>query len=93
MAIALEDYYKRRLIEAHVENQHDLFQFHVIIYIVVNIIWFALNYMGSIKIEPMLAMWYLPFVWGLLIVFHWWHYVRNAEDLCKLNEKATDKIR
>jgi hypothetical protein len=87
MAVALEDY-RHLLIEAHVENQNELFQFYVIIYIIVNIIWLALNYMGSIKVEPMLAMWYLPFGWGLLIVFHWWSYVRNAEDLCKLNEKA-----
>ena len=59
MAGALEDY-KRLFIEAHVEDQKELFQLHVIIYIVVNIIWLALNYMGSIKVEPMLAMWYLP---------------------------------
>ncbi len=84
MAGALEDY-RRLLIEAHVENQNELFQFHVIIYIIVNLIWLALNYMGSIKVEPMLATWYLPFGWGLLIVVLWWSYIRNAEDLCKLN--------
>jgi hypothetical protein len=88
MAVALEDY-RRLLVEAHVENQNELFRFYVIIYIVVNIIWLALNYMGSIKVEPMLAIWYLPFGWGLLIIFHWWSYVRNAADLCKLNEKTT----
>ena len=88
MAEALEDY-KRLLIEAHVEDQKELFQLHVIIYIVVNIIWFALNYMGSIQVEPMLAMWYLPVGWGLLIVAHWWSYVRNAENFCELKEEAT----
>jgi len=89
MAGALEDY-KRPLIEAHVEDQKELFRLHVIIYIVVNIIWFALNYMGSIKVEPMLAMWYSSFCWGLLIVFHWWSYVRNAENICKLKGEATE---
>jgi 2TM domain len=84
MTVTLEDY-RRLFIEAHVEDQKNLFQLHVIIYIVVNIIWLALNYMGSIKVEPMLAMWYSPFGWGLLIVAHWWSYVRNAENLCKLD--------
>ena len=83
MVGALEDY-KRLLIDAHVENQNALFRFHVVIYVVVNIIWLALNYKGSIKIEPMLAMWYLPVGWGLLIVSHWWSYVRNAGSLQRL---------
>ncbi|MDD1758669.1 MAG: 2TM domain-containing protein [Methanotrichaceae archaeon] len=89
MAGTLEDY-KRLFREAHVADQKKLLQLHVIIYIVVNIIWLALNYMGSIKVEPTWAMWYSPVGWGLLIVVHWWFFVRNAENLCKLKEVATE---
>lgn len=84
------DEYKQLFREAHVEDQSKLLQLHAAIYVVVNLIWLALNLMGSIKVDPMWAMWYSPVGWGLLVVVHWWFYVRNAEGLCKLRESAVE---
>jgi len=34
---------------------------------------------------------YYPIVgWGLLVVVHYWFYVRGAENLCKLREKEIE---
>ncbi|HUM81814.1 MAG TPA: 2TM domain-containing protein [Methanothrix sp.] len=63
-----------------------LFQLHIVIYLAVNIIWLALNMMGTIKIEPSWAVYYSPVGWGILIIVHYWFYVRGAEKLCMLRE-------
>ena len=49
MAGTIEEY-KRLFREATVSDQMKLFQLHIVIYLVVNIIWIALNMMGNIKI-------------------------------------------
>ncbi|MFZ3149541.1 MAG: 2TM domain-containing protein [Methanothrix sp.] len=88
------DEYKRLFREAHVSDQMRLFQLHVAIYLVVNIIWLVLNMMGTIAITPAWAMYYSPVGWGLLVIVHYWFYVRGAENLCKLREEMVEaKIR
>jgi hypothetical protein len=89
MAGTLDDY-KRLFREATVSDQMKLFQLHIVIYLVVNIIWLALNMMGTIKIDPFWAMYYSPVGWGLLIVVHYWFYVRGAENLCRLREETVE---
>jgi hypothetical protein len=89
MAGTLEEY-KRLFREAHVSDQMKLFRLHIAIYLVVNAIWLALNMMGSIKIEPAWAMYYSPVGWGLLVIVHYWFYVRGAENLCKLREEMVE---
>jgi hypothetical protein len=89
LAGALEDY-KRLFREATVADQMKLFQLHIAIYLVVNIIWLALNMMGSIRIEPAWAIYYSPVGWGLLIIVHYWFYIRGAENLCKLREDMVE---
>jgi hypothetical protein len=89
MAGTLEEY-KRLFREAHVSDQMKLFRLHLAIYLVVNIIWLALNITGSIKIEPAWAMYYSPVGWGLLVIVHYWFYVLGAENLCKLREEMVE---
>lgn len=89
MAGTLEEY-KRIFRESHVEDQNKLLRLHIVIYIAINIIWLALNWMGTIRVDPSWAMWYSPVGWGLLVVVHWWFYVRNAEGLCRLKEEAAE---
>jgi len=84
------DEYKRLFREATVSDQMKLFQLHLGIYIVVNVIWLALNAMGSVKIEPSWAIYYSPVGWGILVVVHYWFYVRGAENLCKLREEMVE---
>lgn len=84
------DEYKRLSREATVSDQMKLFQLHLGIYIVVNVIWLALNMMGSVKIEPSWAIYYSPVGWGILIIVHYWFYVRGAENLCKLREEMVE---
>ena len=84
------DEYKRLFREATVSDQMKLFQLHLAIYLVINIIWLAMNSMGSIKIEPTWAIYFSPVGWGLLIVVHYWFYVRGAENLCKLREETIE---
>jgi hypothetical protein len=33
-------------------------------------------------------IYYSPVGWGLLIIVHYWFYVRGAENLCKLREET-----
>jgi hypothetical protein len=89
MAGTLDDY-KRLFREATVSDQMKLFQIHIVIYLVVNIIWLALNILGTIKIDPSWAMYYSPVGWGLLIIVHYWFYVRGAENLCRLREETVE---
>jgi hypothetical protein len=84
------DEYKRLFREATVADQMKLFQLHVAIYLVVNIIWLALNAMGNVKIDPAWAIYYSPVGWGLLVVVHYWFFVRGAENLCRLRERAIE---
>ena len=89
MAGTLDDY-KRLFREATVSDQMKLFQLHIVIYLAVNIIWLALNMMDTIKIDPSWAMYYSPVGWGLLIIVHYWFYVRGAENLCRLREETIE---
>ena len=89
MAGTLEEY-KRLFREAHVSDQMKLFQLHIMIYLVVNIIWLVLNMMGTITITPAWAMYYSPVGWGLLVIVHYWFYVRGAEKLCMLREEVVE---
>jgi hypothetical protein len=84
------DEYKRLFREATVSDQMKLFKLHIAIYLVVNIIWLALNMMGTIKIEPSWAIYYSPIGWGLLVIVHYWFYVRGAEKLCMLREEVIE---
>jgi hypothetical protein len=84
------DEYKRVFREATVSDQMKLFQLHIVIYFVVNAIWLALNMMGTITISPAWALYYSPVGWGLLIIVHYWFYVRGAENLCKLREEILE---
>ena len=49
------DEYKRLFREATVTDQMKLFQLHVAIYLVVNIIWLSLNMMGTVMIKSFLG--------------------------------------
>jgi len=84
------DEYKRLLREATVSDQMKLFQLHIVIYLVVNIIWLALNMMGEVVIHPPWAVYYSPVGWGLLVIVHYWVYVRGAENLCRLREEMVE---
>jgi hypothetical protein len=84
------DEYKRLFREATVSDQMKLLKLHIVIYLVVNIIWLALNMMGTIRIDPSWAIYYSPVGWGILIVVHYWFYVRGAENLCKLREEMVE---
>ena len=84
------DEYKRLFREATVSDQMKLFQLHIDFFLIVNIIWLALNMMGSIKIEPSWAIYYSPIGWGLLVIVHYWFYVRGAENLCRLREEMVE---
>jgi hypothetical protein len=84
------DEYKRLFREATVSDQVKLFRLHIVIYLAVNVIWIALNSMGSIKIDPLWAVYYSPVGWGILIVVHYWFYVKGAENLCKLREEMIE---
>jgi hypothetical protein len=89
MSGTLEEY-KRLFREAHVSDQMKLFQIHIVIYLVVNIIWLALNMMGTIMITPAWAIYYSPVGWGLLVIVHYWFYVRGAEKLCMIREEVVE---
>jgi len=82
--------YKKLFREATVADQMKLFQLHIAIYLVVNIIWLALNMMGNITISPAWAIYYSPVGWGLLVIVHYWFYVRGAENLCMLREEMVE---
>ena len=84
------DEYKRLFREATVADQMRLFKLHIAIYLVVNIIWLALNATGSIKIEPIWAVYYYPVGWGLLVIVHYWFFVRGAENLCRMREEMVE---
>ena len=84
------DEYKRLFREATVADQMKLFRLHIAIYIVVNLVWLALNATGSIKIDPAWAVYYSPVGWGMLVIVHYWLFVRGAENLCKLREKMVE---
>ncbi len=84
------DEYKRLFREATVADQMKLFRLHIAIYLVVNIIWLALNMMDRIKIEPTWAVYYPLVGWGLLVIVHYWFYVRGAENLCLLREQMVE---
>lgn len=84
------DEYKRLIREATVADQMKLFKIHIVIYLVVNIIWLAMNATGSIRIDPMWAVYYSPVGWGLLVIVHYWFFVRGAENLCKMREEMVE---
>jgi len=82
--------YKRLFREATVSDQMKLFQIHIAIYLIVNIIWLALNMTGTITMTPNWAIYYSPVGWGLLIIVHYWFYVKGAENLCRLREEMVE---
>jgi hypothetical protein len=84
------DEYKRLFREATVADQMKLFKLHIAIYLVVNIIWLVLNATGSIKIDPIWAVYYSPVGWGLLVIVHYWFFVRGAENLCRMREEMVE---
>lgn len=89
MAGQIEEY-KRLFREATVADQMKLFQLHIVIYLVVNILWLALNMMGNISITPAWAIYFSPVGWGLLVIVHYWFYVRGADKLCRLREDLVE---
>ncbi len=80
--------YKRLFRETHVSDQMKLFQIHIAIYLVVNIIWLILNTMSTIT--PLWAIYYSPVGWGLLVIVHYWFYVCGAENLCELRDEMVE---
>jgi hypothetical protein len=51
--------------------------------------WIIVNLMFN----QLITYWVLlyPIVsWGLLVLVHWWFYVRNAEGLCRIREAAVE---
>ena len=84
------DEYKRLIREATVADQMKLFKIHIALYLVVNIIWLAMNATGSIKIDPTWAVYYSPVGWGLLVIVHYWFFVRGAENLCRVREEMVE---
>jgi hypothetical protein len=86
------DEYKRLIREATVTDQMKLFKIHLIIYLIVNIVWLALYFMGSIVITPAWAIYYSPVGWGILVIVHYWFYVRGAENLCKMREEKVEAM-
>jgi hypothetical protein len=82
--------YKKLFREATVADQMKLFQLHIAIYLVVNIIWLALNMNGTVRIDPSWAIYYSPVGWGILVIVHYWVYVRGAENLCRLREEMVE---
>jgi hypothetical protein len=84
------DEYKRLFREATVSDQMKLFKIHIFIYLIVNVIWLALNMMGSVQINPSWAVYYSPIGWGILVIVHYWFYVRGADNLCKLREEMVE---
>jgi hypothetical protein len=91
MAGAIDEY-KRLIREATVTDQMKLFKIHIIIYLIVNIVWLALYFMGSIVITPAWAIYYSPVGWGILVIVHYWFYVRGAENLCKMREEKVEAM-
>lgn len=84
------DEYKRLFREATVSDQMKLFKIHIFIYLIVNVVWLALNMMGSVQINPSWAVYYSPIGWGILVIVHYWFYVRGADNLCKLREEMVE---
>jgi hypothetical protein len=91
MAGAIDEY-KRLIREATVTDQMKLFKIHIVIYLIVNIVWLALYFMGSIVITPAWAIYYSPVGWGILVIVHYWFYVRGAENLCKMREEKVEAM-
>lgn len=91
MAGAIDEY-KRLIREATVSDQMKLFQIHMAIYLIVNIVWLALNFMGLITINPTWAIYFSPVGWGILVIVHYWFYVRGAENLCKMREEKVEAM-
>ena len=91
MAGAIDEY-KRLIREATVTDQMKLFKIHMVIYLIVNIVWLALYFMGSIVITPAWAIYYSPVGWGILVIVHYWFYVRGAENLCKMREEKVEAM-
>ncbi len=91
MAGAINEY-KRLIREATVTDQMKLFKIHISIYLIVNIVWLALYFMGSIVITPAWAIYYSPVGWGILVIVHYWFYVRGAENLCKMREEKVEAM-
>ena len=91
MAGAIDEY-KRLIREATVTDQMKLFKIHIVIYLIVNIFWLALYFMGSIVITPAWAIYYSPVGWGILVIVHYWFYVRGAENLCKMREEKVEAM-
>jgi hypothetical protein len=91
MAGAIDEY-KRLIREATVTDQMKLFKIHIAIYLIVNIVWLALYFMGSIVITPAWAIYYSPVGWGILVIVHYWFYVRGAENLCKMREEKVEAM-
>ncbi len=71
MAGPIEEY-KRLFREATVADQMKLFKLHVAIYLVVNLVWLALNMMGIVSISPAWAIYFSPVGWVILVVVHYW---------------------
>lgn len=91
MAGAIDEY-KRLIREATVSDQMKLFQIHIAIYLIVNIVWLILNFTGSIEINPAWAIYFSPVGWGILVIVHYWFYVRGAENLCKMREEKVEAM-
>ena len=84
----VDEAYKKAFRTAMQARMKKLFMTHLIIYLVVNIVWLAINFgiiMPDIKAAgATLPFWqplYSPIGWGLCIVIHYMTYVSGGERL------------
>ncbi len=88
MAVEFENY-KKFFRDTHIEAEETLLGIHVLIYLAVNALWVILN----IVFVPSKYRWIVlyPIIgWGAVLFAHWWFYVRNASNLCRMREARTE---
>jgi ABC-type uncharacterized transport system fused permease/ATPase subunit len=84
----VDEAYKKAFRTAMQARMKKLFMTHLVIYLVVNIVWLAINYMMVIPAInaagatlPVWQPWFSPIGWGLCIVIHYVTYVSGGEKL------------
>ncbi|HOO53571.1 MAG TPA: 2TM domain-containing protein [Methanothrix sp.] len=84
-----DEAYKKAFRTAMQARMKKLFMTHLVIYLVVNIVWLAINYMMVIPAIneagatplPVWQPWFSPIGWGICIVIHYMTYVSGGEKL------------
>ncbi len=79
-----DEAYKKAFRTAMKARMKKLFMLHLVIYLVVNIVWLAINYTMVIPENPNLPVWqpwFSPIGWGICMVIHYMTYVGGGEKL------------